>query len=220
VTTSNKAWNKLHDGYKEQDWINKPNIFAKEVVKYFPEKARILELGAGQGQDTRFFAENCFFVESTDISQEALKINKDKLTNDLREYVNISSFDMTKKFPCQDGEFDVVYAHLSIHYFDVVTTNEIIDEIYRVLKPGGIVAVLNNSVNDPQYKQGEEIEEDYFIIKDKKKRFLSVDSTRSFFRRFDIVLLDNFGETHKDSAKGVHNLIRFVGQKANYSSKN
>lgn len=212
----NQAWTKLHKHYKDQDWINKPNIFAQEVIHYFPKNANILELGAGQGQDTRFFAENGHKVESTDVSEDALKLNKEKLPTELKRLVNLSRLDMTDKFPYEDDSFDVVYAHLSIHYFDLHTTSKIIGEIYRVLKPSGIVAVLNNSTNDPEYKQGEELEEGYFVIEDKNKRFFSVEDTRSFFVRFDTVLLDNFGETYKDSAKDIHNLIRFVGQKSEY----
>jgi len=41
-----------------------------------------------------------------------------------------------------------------------------------------------------------------------------VDSTKELIDDdFEIILLDNYGETYKDSAKGIHNLIRFVGRK-------
>jgi hypothetical protein len=46
------------------------------------------------------------------------------------------------------------------------------------------------------------------------KRFLNVDEAREFAHSFRPLLVDNNGETYKDSAKGVHHLIRFIGQKA------
>ena len=53
----NNAWNNLHKYYQSQDWINKPNVFAEEIVKYIKQGAKILELGAGQGQRHKIF---CF----------------------------------------------------------------------------------------------------------------------------------------------------------------
>ena len=48
----NKAWSELHNNYKKRDWINKPSIFAEQAIKYFPSSGKVLELGAGLGQDS------------------------------------------------------------------------------------------------------------------------------------------------------------------------
>ena len=40
-------WNKLHSHYSNQDWIDKPNIFAEEVIEFFPQKGKVLLLGDG-----------------------------------------------------------------------------------------------------------------------------------------------------------------------------
>jgi len=210
----NDAWDNLHKFYKTQDWINKPNVFAEEIVKYIKQGAKILELGAGQGQDTRFFASKGFDVTSTDISDDALNLNKSKLPQELSSRVVIQRLDMTTKLPFSDGEFDVVYAHLSFHYFDLATTKLVLKEIHRVLKQDGLLIMLNNSTSDPQYKTGKVIEPDYFVIEDKNKRFFSINSVRELIKDdFDIVLLDDLGETYKDAEKGIHNLIRLVAKK-------
>jgi len=208
------AWDKLHNRYKGEDWIDKPNIFAEEVIKYLKKDSNILELGAGQGQDSRCFAENGFNVISSDISKEALKINKEKVSVKLKDKVKVIELDMTEQLPFNDNQFDVVYAHLSFHYFDSKKTKQILNEIYRVLKDGGLLIMLNNSTADPEYGIGEKIEKDYFLIKDKNKRFFSVNTLRDVVKyQFNTILLDDLGETYKDSVKGVHNLIRFVGSK-------
>ncbi len=210
----NNAWNNLHKYYQSQDWINKPNIFAKEILKYIKQGSKILDLGAGQGSDTRFFASNGYSVTSTDILEDALTLNKSKLPPELSDKVKIQILDMTSKFPFADGEFDVVYAHLSFHYFDLATTKLVLKEIHRVLKQDGLLIMLNNSTSDPQYKTGKVIEPDYFVIEDKNKRFFSINSVRELIKDdFDIVLLDDLGETYKDAEKGIHNLIRLVAKK-------
>lgn len=206
-------WNAKHEKYKNQSWINNPNIFAKEAVQYFPKEGKILELGAGQGQDTRFFAENGYKVVSTDISPEALSFSKEKITINIKKNIEIKQMDTSKKFPFDSDEFDIVYAHLALHYFDMKTTEKIVKEISRVLKPNGIIAILTNSCTDPEYGQGEEIEKDYFFVDGKNKRFFNTESIKSLFSDFKVVLADSLGETYKDSEKGVHNLIRFVGKK-------
>lgn len=126
-----KTWEDLHKDYSKRDWITKPNIFAQEVVKYFPKNSYILCLGDGQGQDGRFFASKKYQVVSTDISQTALEENKKaqqaaKLTN-----LQVESLDLRKKFSYQDNTFDVVYAHLSLHYFTEKITLEVFQKSIR-----------------------------------------------------------------------------------------
>ncbi len=48
-----QSWNQLHKQYKDTDWIDKPNIFATEIIQYLPRLGKLLDLGAGQGQDTK-----------------------------------------------------------------------------------------------------------------------------------------------------------------------
>ena len=65
------SFDKLTDFYKNQDWINKPNIFAQEVLEYIPSSGTMLCLGDGQGQDSRFFAQKGYAVTATDLSDKA-----------------------------------------------------------------------------------------------------------------------------------------------------
>jgi len=207
------TWSDIHkSSYAKSDWINKPSIFAETAVKYFPKSGRILELGAGQGQDSRFFADNGYEVVSTDLDSAALELSRKKLLA-RKESVSLQQLDLSQEFPFESETFDVVYAHLSLHYFDAATTRRLFGEIIRVLKTGGIFAFLVNSTSDPEYGAGEAIEPDYFQIDKLAKRYFSVESAREFGQYFNVILLDNFGETYKDAAKGVHNLIRFVGTK-------
>jgi 8-oxo-dGTP pyrophosphatase MutT (NUDIX family) len=106
-----------------------------------------------------------------------------------------------------------VYAHLSLHYFELEKTFEIMNEINRVLKPGGVFAFLTNSTSDPEYNTGLMLEPDFFQVGKATKRYLSVESARKLTRDFQVNLVDDLGQTYKDQAKGIHNLIRFIGKK-------
>lgn len=199
--------------YQTQDWINKPNIFAQEVLEYLPSKGRVLCLGDGQGQDSRFFASKGYNVIATDLSDKALEINKNKSSEAGLTNISIEKLDLLNPFPYEDNSFNIVYAHLSLHYFDLESTKKIIAEIYRVLKKDGYFCTFNNSTSDPEYTKGKTIEQDYIETEGVRKRFFSVDSIRELVDCFQTILLDNKGETYKDSAKGVHNLIRYIGKK-------
>ena len=206
------VWQDIHRNYKEQDWIDKPSVFAEQALPYLPKSGKVLELGAGQAQDGCYFASLGFSVVSTDLEDSALELARQKVT-DKGVSVEIQKVDLREELPFDDANFDVVYAHLSLHYFDHETTTRLINETQRVLKPGGVLAFLVNSVNDPEYKQGNEIEPDYFQIDKTAKRYFSEATARKYTQWFDVNLLDELGETYKDAAKGVHNLVRFVGTK-------
>ncbi len=208
----NDIWSDLHKNYKEQDWIDKPSIFAEQAIKYFPKTGKVLELGAGQAQDGCFFASQGYLVTATDVEETALELAKKK-ASEKSVKLDLKKADLRDELPFESEIFDVVYAHLSLHYFDRETTLRLFGEIQRILKPGGILAFLVNSVNDPEYKTGKELESDYFQIDKTAKRYFSEETAREFTLWFDVTLLDELGETYKDSAKGVHNLVRFVGKK-------
>lgn len=205
------VWSDLHNNYKTKDWIDKPSIFAETAINYFPAKGRILDLGAGLGQDSFYFAEKGYHVTSTDLKEDALKERLATFPEEIKQRITIQKTDLREELPFDDASFGVVYAHLSLHYFDYETTVRLIGEIQRVLKPGGVFAFFTNSIHDPEYNTGKKLEDDYFQIDKTKKRYFSVESARAFTRYFDINLLDNLGETYKDRAIGVHNLIRFIG---------
>jgi len=207
------VWADLHTKYNDRDWINKSSLFAETAITYFPEEGKILDLGAGQGQDSRFFAEHGYEVVSTDIEDIALEQSRSKLPDAFKDQVAIQRVDLRQELPFDDESFDIVYAHLSLHYFDHQTTMRIFDEIGRVLKPAGILAFFTNSVDDPECNEGEKLEDDYYMVGKTAKRFFSVDTAKVFAHDFDVILADNNGETYKDLDKGVHNLIRFIGTK-------
>lgn len=208
-----KYWDAKHLEVEELAKISGPSVFVEWVTRYFPPEAQILELGAGTGQDTHFLIDHGFQVTATDFSKPALDLNWETANTGARERLQIQQFDLSEPFPFNAQSFDAVYAHLVVHYFNRQTTQQIFDEISRVLKPGGIVALLVNSVDDPEYGQGRKIEEDFFELRpERPKRYFSVDSLKPFVEEFETVLLDNKGSDprreHKDG------LVRFIGKKS------
>jgi SAM-dependent methyltransferase len=209
----NQEWTRLHEHYKGKEWSHQPSLFAEDAIQYFPKEGRVLELGAGLGQDGIFFAEKGFTVTVTDLEATAVEQRVIKLPESLRKNITTQALDLTKPLPFASKSFDVVYAHLSLHYFDARTTEQIFRESSRILKERGIFAFLVNSIHDPEYKTGPQIEDDLFNIEGVIKRYFSTESTKHFTNAFELILLDENGESYKDRSKDIHNLIRFVGKK-------
>ena len=94
--------------YWEKNFLSKPEMFGLEpskaaisTIKTFKEEniKKIVELGAGLGRDTVFFAKNSISVEALDYSPAAIKmINKKSLENNLSSLISNKIFDVRKNF--------------------------------------------------------------------------------------------------------------------------
>jgi ubiquinone/menaquinone biosynthesis C-methylase UbiE len=208
---SQTYWENAHTKYSKQSWITKPTIFATQAINYYPRLGDVLDLGTGQSQDAFYFARHAYSVPATDFSQFALKQAKATLASGLESKMTFQDIDLSSPLPFAAESFDVVYSHLALHYFTEERTHALFNEIYTILKPGGIFATLANTIEDPEVPELTKIADEYYQTPEGiYKRFFSVASMKIYTTKFQPLLLDDKGETHKDEIK---TLIRFVGKK-------
>jgi ubiquinone/menaquinone biosynthesis C-methylase UbiE len=98
---------------------------------------RLLEVGFGMGTDLFQFASAGAIVSGVDLSPEHLRIARQRfalygIPADLR-------LADAEQLPFPDGAFDVVYTFGVIHH--TPDTQKAMDEIHRVLKPGGVAII-------------------------------------------------------------------------------
>lgn len=122
-------------------------------------------------------------------------------------------FDITKPFPFDDNSFDVVYAQLVLHYFNDQEMSEIIEEIERVLVPGGVFACMVNTIEDPEYKELSTDDSGIIHTPGLLKRYFSVDTFRPFIKNFETIVFNAEGRTPKDDIVGNSGMVQFVGSK-------
>ena len=159
--------------YWEKNFLSKPEMFgldpskaAINTLKTFKEKKikKVVELGAGLGRDTIYFAKNLINVEALDYSPSAIKIiNKKILEHKLSNLVSTQIFDVRKKLPFEDNSVEACFSHML--YCMALTTIEIEclnKEICRILKPGGINIYTARHTEDGDYKNGTYIGEDLY----------------------------------------------------------
>ena len=189
----------------EENFSNKPEMFglepsipAKKSLKLFQNQniSKIIELGAGLGRDTIYFAKNSIHVVALDYSQSGLEaINQKAKKNSLSNSITTNFFDVRKKLPFEDNSVEACYSHML--YCMALTTSELENlnnEIYRVLKPNGINIYTVRHTKDGDYKngihRGEDLyEKDGFIV-----HFFSEKKVKSLLKGFKNISIDLFEE--------------------------
>ena len=186
----------------ENSFSNKPGMFGHEpsiaAVKSlkFLKNKNIVELGAGLGRDTIFFAQNSIYVEALDYSQEAIKaINIKSKKLDLKEFIKTKVFDVRKKLPFNNDTIDACFSHMlycmALSNLDLENLNK---EIHRILKPGGINIFTVRHTGDGDYKNGIHIGEDLYENDGFIVHFFSKDKINRFSKNFEILNIEEFEE--------------------------
>ena len=186
----------------EKNFSSKPGMFGQEPseaavksLKFFKGK-NIIELGAGLGRDTIFFAQNSINIKALDYSQKAIEIIKKKSQElNLSQFIKTKIFDVRKKLPFDNNTIDGCFSHMlycmALSNYDIENLNK---EILRILKPGGINIYTVRNTDDGDYKNGTHIgenlyENDGFII-----HFFSKDKINKLSKGFEILNIEKFEE--------------------------
>lgn len=158
--------------------------FANRVYLFLKNKKSktILDIGCGGGRDSVFFAKKGYQVISMDIFADAFQRTKLKTAG-----IKFIKKDV-KKINFKPDTFDVIYAHLSLHYFDDKTTDRIISNLYKILKPGGYIFIKCKSIRDPLFGKGKKIEENYYNF-GHKRHFFTKDYMTEKLKIFKIIRL-------------------------------
>jgi SAM-dependent methyltransferase len=116
IAMSSEVWNNV---YKSDSTFfgNEPSNFALLCFNHMKTnnaKKVLLELGAGHGRDTTFFASNGIEVEALDYSVIAVEI-LDKIAKEKRLPIKPRIFDVKSPLPFSNGYFDAVYSHMLLN---------------------------------------------------------------------------------------------------------
>ena len=196
---NDEYWKEHIDKELEDDmWID-------EYKKYFSNAGICLDLGCGIGQFTKKFIEYGYSVISADISKIALSKVQDFNRN-------IAHIDMRNPLPFDDDKFDLVFANLSIHYFSNLETKNLILEIQRILKKGGLFVGSVNSIKayEKIKSKAKEIGYHYYFINSKRIRLFDIQDVKNYLNRFKVLKVQE-----RETVRFGHdkNYIVFIARK-------
>ncbi len=186
--------------YWDKKWQGKPkmpvNDFARKCYDLIKNKGfkKLLDLGCGLGADSLYFAKKGFRVTALDCSKTAL--DRFKVLHPNIKYIqqDIGNLDL------KNESFDIIYAHLSLHYFDDQTTTKIFNKIFAILKKGGYVFVKCKSIDDPLYGIGEKTGKDMYKYKKEShtRHFFSEEYMKNKLKKFKITNIQKSSSVYAD----------------------
>lgn len=98
---------------------------------------QVLDLCCGSGQSTQFLVKSSQNVTGLDASPLSLR----RARQNVPEATYVEAF--AEKMPFADNLFDVVHISVALHEMQPEQLRKIITEVYRVLKPGGVFALVD-----------------------------------------------------------------------------
>jgi SAM-dependent methyltransferase len=197
VDAQHQHWQKTFD-QKADMFGAEPSEAARIAAEMFKKegKRRILELGAGQGRDTLFFAQNGFQVHALDYAQSAVETIAVKARKfGLSGAITATQHDLRDRLPFDDETFDSCYSHML--FCMALTTRNLeflSDEVRRVLKPGGFNIYTVRNTRDPDYGTGIHRGEDMYEVGGFVVHFFSREKAMHLAKGYDVVRIDEFEE--------------------------
>ena len=163
----------------------------KNCVRVFRAKGyhRVLDLACGTGRHTLYLAKHGFDVYATDMAATGLKMAREKAESLGLNNIHFQEHDM-RSIPFADKFFDAVICTLAIHHGTAAQIQQTVDEIHRVLKPGGMVITDMPSVMTEGVGLGQEIEKNTYLLvhgdmeDDVPHHYTTREEVQRFFRDF------------------------------------
>ena len=175
-----------------------PSIAAIKSAKIFKSHRinKVLEIGAGQGRDTLYFAKQGFKIDSLDYSKKAINdISEKSRTNRLENLITSKVHDMRLPLPYKNECFEACYSHML--YCMAFSMNEIIslnNEVLRILKKGGINIFTVRNTLDGDYKNGIHRDEDLYENDGFIVHYFSQEKVSTLLNGFENIALEKFEE--------------------------
>ena len=189
----------------ESNFSSKPEMFgfepsysAKKTLETFKKNniTNIIELGAGLGRDTIFFAQNGIYVHAIDYSLSATNIIKKRSKeNNLDALIKVENYDIRKKLNCDNENFQACYSHM---LFCMALTNQDLKdlnkEILRILKKDGFNIYTARNHTDGDFKKGTHRGEDMYEMNGFIVHYFSENKIKSLLDGFINISIENFDE--------------------------
>ncbi len=150
---------KNHTNLNKKHWEILPanaiigrNAFpGEELFSHIPPQANILDLGCGTGEISELLATYDYNVTAIDINIDAISLNKSKSTR-----VKYILGDIMEPLPFSDQCFHaIVISFVLVSVISQQERQQLIYELIRILKPGGIIWVNEGLISSDYQKRYE-----------------------------------------------------------------
>lgn len=186
-------------------WKRRVNM----LTAWIKPSMKVLELGCGTGYFTKEIVKTGASVTAIDISPDLIKIAKNTLK------CNNVAFKIENAFSTSflDNSFDCVVGSSILHHLEI---NEALNEVFRVLKPGGSMYFTEPNMMNPQIvlernvpyirkKMGNSPDETAFFRWSLKKKLRNIGYINVVVKPFDFL--------HPATPKPLINFIKKISNR-------
>lgn len=159
-TALKRAWESKH---QEQFPVRQPEQGVVDFVQFLPHQLPLnaLDAGCGRGRNANYLSQQGFKVFGCDLSWLAIKIAKSRIPQQTKTiFYQVS--DLTH-LPYPDNCFGAAICVHVLPYHLKADLCASIDELWRVLRPGGWLYLDLLDCEDAEYGIGPELEKNTFL---------------------------------------------------------
>ncbi|HOO32246.1 MAG TPA: class I SAM-dependent methyltransferase [Thermotogota bacterium] len=189
----NKPWD--WEKVKDDFWL-KPSEDTYYLMHRWKNAGfrKFIDLGSGMGRHTIFFAENGFDATGFDLSEYGLK-HMEKTARERHLEVRAVHGDVVD-LPFEDNSFDCALAYHSVYHVDTEGMKKVVDQISRIIRPGGELYITFISKDTYSYKNLNEkiiyVDENVRLKEEQDGRFLphyfvGYQEIPKLFEQFEVV---------------------------------
>ena len=216
IQNDEELTNRTYDIFNEDVRLNHSKAARVEflttvhyIEKYLPSNAKILDIGAGAGEYSLYFAKKGYQVSALELADNNIRAFRQKITpNTPIDLVQGNALDLSR-YP--NESFDVVFLFGPLYHLrNAADRVQCINEAKRVCKKEGTLffsfigndmVILTELVYDNNYLKGNTYDHDTFKVEDFPFVFFTVDQCRQMLLACDITLL------HEVASDGVSELL-------------
>ena len=138
--------------YQKDNAPSFPSPFAEHVANKLNTQQNILEIGCGNGRDSKFFSSKGHHVTGLDRSGTAIELCKNLYSDKSIEFFfgTITNIAKTHK-----KKYDLIYSRFVIHTMSLKEEIEMLTTSYKLLNKDGQFFIECRSINDPLSRIGE-----------------------------------------------------------------
>lgn len=132
-----------------ETWNEISGEFLPVAMNWIAKYHSVLDIGAGKGRHSFFFAEKGFKVNSIDLSESGIEYIRTK-AQEKGLNVDAAVANMTE-LPFDDESFDCVICFHTIYHTNFEGLKKTLSEIHRVLKEDGEAYITFNTKDNPNF---------------------------------------------------------------------
>ena len=189
---------------KEFYWGLKPHNLVIDSIQHLSSKAKVLDLGCGEGKDSFFLAKNNFNVTAVDFSEKGIRKLNDFAK---KEKLDITTDVSDIKSYLEDCEkFDAIFVMNVLQFIDGKNISNVINQIQSKTKPNGLNVIASFVAETPKQKK---------MVLSKGRYFFDESELKELYKDWKILFYEEkLGdwETHGEP-RHRHFTVKIIAQK-------